>query len=98
MIEKAYEIIDKIEKSDFKKNISDIKQKISNSSKTKKIIQEFNSAKELYEKYGYKEEFVKAKIKLLKDPLISQYIQLQNKINMLTIQINNRIKSITNKK
>lgn len=98
MIEKAYEIIDKIEKSDFKKNISDIKQKISNSSKTKKIIEEFNSAKELYEKYGYKEEFVKAKIKLLKDPLISQYIQLQNKINMLTIQINNRIKSITNKK
>lgn len=98
MIEKAYEIIDKIEKSDFKKNISDIKQKISNSSKTKKIIQEFNSAKELYEKYGYKEEFVKAKIKLLKDPLISQYIQLQNKINMLTIQINNRIKSVTNKK
>lgn len=98
MVEKAYEIIDKIEKSDFKKNISDIKQKISNSSKTKKIIQEFNSAKELYEKYGYKEEFVKAKIKLLKDPLISQYIQLQNKINMLTIQINNRIKSITNKK
>lgn len=98
MVEKAYEIIDKIEKSDFKKNISDIKQKISNSSKTKKIIEEFNSAKELYEKYGYKEEFVKAKIKLLKDPLISQYIQLQNKINMLTIQINNRIKSITNKK
>lgn len=98
MVEKAYEIIDKIEKSDFKKNISDIKQKISNSSKTKKIIQEFNSAKELYEKYGYKEEFVKAKIKLLKDPLISQYIQLQNKINMLTIQINNRIKSVTNKK
>lgn len=98
MIEKAYEIIDKIEKSDFKKNISDIKQKISNSSKTKKIIEEFNNAKELYEKYGYKEEFVKAKIKLLKDPLISQYIQLQNKINMLTIQINNRIKSVTNKK
>ena len=43
MVEKAYEIIDKIEKNDFKKNISDIKQKISNSSKTKKIIEEFNS-------------------------------------------------------
>lgn len=98
MIEKAYEIIDKIEKSDFKNKLSIIKHKISISNESKNIIKEFNNAKELYEKYGYKEEFVKAKIKLLKDPLISQYIQLQNKINMLTIQINNRIKSITNKK
>ena len=54
MVEKAYEIIDKIEKSDFKNKLSIIKHKISISNESKNIIKEFNNAKELYEKYGYK--------------------------------------------
>ncbi len=102
MINKTYEIIDYIEKSDIKKRLDYIKEKISSNEDSKKLINKFNEAKELYEKYNYKDDFIKAKINMLKDPLIKEYINLQNKVNLLTIQINNRInnitKGITNKK
>ncbi len=95
MIEKIYQIIDEIEASDFKRKLDDIKTKINNNPDTKRLIKRFYEAKELYEKYNYKDDFIKAKIDMLKDPFIKEYLSLQNKINLLTIYINNRINKIT---
>ena len=61
------------------------------------LIDKFNYAKENYEKYNLKEEFIKAKEDMLKNELIKEYVMIQNKVNMLTLQINNRIGKITKK-
>lgn len=95
MVEKAYEIIDYIEASDLKKRLDEIKKEINESKEAKHLIKKFNDAKALYERYNAKDDFIKAKINLLKDPLVKEFVDLQNKINLLTININNRINKIT---
>ena len=74
-----------------------IKEKIKSDYDAKCLIDKFNHAKENYEKYNLKEEFIKAKEDMLKNELIKEYVMIQNKINMLTLQINNRIGKITKK-
>lgn len=96
MNDKIYEIIDAIEKTDIKKKLVKIKEEIKTNGLSKKLIEEFNEAKALYEKYGYNDDFIKAKIKLMKDPLIKSYLTIQNEINMLSLYINNKVKEITN--
>lgn len=96
MNEKVYEIIDAIEKTDIRKKLTEIKEEIKTNGLSKKIISEFNEAKAMYEKYGYNDDFIKAKVKLMKDPLIKSYLSIQNEINMLSLYINNKIKEITN--
>lgn len=95
MLDKIYSVIDTIDESKLKKTLDEVKIKINNSDKTKKLIDKFNNAKEFYEKYDYKEEYVKAKIDLMKDPLIKAYLDIQNEINLLSLQINDRINKIT---
>lgn len=95
MVEKTYEVIDYIENSDLKKRLDEVKEMINESYNTKKLIESFNDAKVLYERYNTKDDFIRAKVDLLKDPLVKEYVGLQNKINLLTIKINERISKIT---
>lgn len=95
MIDKAYVITDELQKSSINEKLIEIKNKIKNDPDLKKIIDNFNNAKELYEKYKIKEDFIEAKKKLLENEILKEYIDIQNKINMLSIKINNRIKQIT---
>lgn len=97
MVDKALKITDMIDGSSIKKRLDEIKIKIKNDYDAKNLIDKFNYAKENYEKYNLKEEFVKAKENMLKNELIKEYIMIQNKVNMLTLQINNRIGKITKK-
>ncbi len=95
MVEKVYEIIDSIDENNIKKRLDEIKLKINNSEEIKQLIKKFEEAKKLYEKYNYKDDFIKSKLELLKNPVVKQYIELQNKINLISIKINNRIDKIT---
>lgn len=95
MVEKTYEIIDRIEISNLKKRLDEVKRMINENGNTKKLITVFNDAKALYEKYNTKDDFIRAKVDLLKDPLVKEYVDIQNKINLLTIKINDRISKIT---
>lgn len=95
MVEKTYEVIDYIENSDLKKRLDEVKEMINESYNTKKLIESFNDAKVLYERYNTKDDFIRAKVDLLKDPLVKEYVDLQNKINLLAIKINERISKIT---
>ena len=95
MNEEVYKIIDNLEHTKIVKRLKELKSKILSSDKTLSLIKRFNNAKELYEKYNNKEEFINNKKELMKDPLIKEYLELQNEINMLIIHINNRIKEIT---
>lgn len=93
MVDKAFLITDMIDGSSVKQKLDKIKSDYD----AKGLIDKFNHAKENYEKYNLKEEFIKAKENMLKNELIKEYVMIQNKINMLTLQINNRIGKITKK-
>lgn len=95
MNDKIYEIIDAIEKTDLRKKLYEIKKEIKNNEISKKLIKEFEEVKYLYEKYGYKEDFIKTKVKLMKDPLIKSYLSIQNEINLLSLYINKKMGEIT---
>lgn len=95
MNDKIYEIIETIEKTDLNRKIKLIKKEIKENEISKKLIREFNSAKKLYEKYGYKDDFIKAKVKLMKDPIIKKYLDIQNEINIISLYINKKIEEIT---
>ena len=95
MIEKVYEIIDEIDNSKIKENIDILKDKILNDEKLMKLIKDFNEKKTLYEKYNLKDDFIESKTNLLKNEIISEYIKLQNDINLITMHINKRINKLT---
>lgn len=95
MIEKVYEVIDEIDESSLKKRIDELKNTINKDEVTKKLIKKFEEAKILYERFNIKEDFIRAKKELLKNEVLKEYVELQNQINLLTLQINNRIKKIT---
>lgn len=95
MKDEVYNIIDNIENTSVVKRLKDVKNKILSSDKALSLIKRFNNAKELYEKYNNKEDFINNKKELMNNELIKEYLQLQNEINLLIIHINNRIKEIT---
>ncbi len=95
MMEKVYEIIDELDNIKLIKRLKTIKSYINSNDNAKKLINDFNFAKENFEKYNLKEEFLEAKRKMLKDELIKEYVDIQNKINMLALKINKRIGNIT---
>ena len=96
MQDKIFEVIDYLDSSSLKRQLEIVKDKIKRNGNSKKLIDNFNKEKELYEKYGTFSSFIEAKVKLMKDPLIKEYISLQNKVNMLSIYINKQINDIKN--
>lgn len=95
MIEKVYEVIDEIDESSLKKRIDELKNTINKDEGTRELIKKFEEAKILYERFNIKEDFIRAKKELLKNEVLKEYVELQNQINLLTLQINNRIKKLT---
>ena len=91
----VYEIIEAFNNSDIKKRLNIVKNEIRNDEICKALIKKFNNAKELYEKYNYKDEFISAKKELLDNKLLKEYIDIQNEINMLIMYINSKINDIT---
>lgn len=96
MQDKIFEVLDYLDSSNLKKQLDIVKNKINKNTNSKKLINNFNKEKDLYEKYGYQSSFIEAKVKLMKDPLIKEYINLQNKVNMLSIYINKKLNDIKN--
>lgn len=95
MNEKAYEIIDTINDDLLVKKLKKIKLKITSDKDVKKLIDDFNQAKNRYEKYNVKDELLKAKKALINNELINRYLSIQKEINMLSMLINQRLERIT---
>ncbi len=102
MIEQVYEIISDIDSSKLKEKLNNVKECIRSDEEVKSLIKRFEEAKIKYEKYNLKTEFINSKKDLLNNNMLKEYIKLQSDINLLILQINNRInkitKGITNKK
>lgn len=95
MIDSVYDVIDKIEESTLVKDLKSIKSKINSNSDVKKLISNFEDAKNEYNETGITNNFIKAKEALMKNELISRYLNIQNEINLLILYINKKIGEIT---
>ena len=73
VINKTYEIIDKIDASHLKKRLDEIKIIINNDNEIKNIIKKFEESKELFEKYNIKDDYLKAKEELFQNDIIKEY-------------------------
>lgn len=98
MVEKIYDIIDKLDDSDEVKEILEIKNQIIKNKTCLKLINDFEDAKILYQKYNDSNSFINAKKNLMENLLIQRYLKGQSKINDLTLYINNRINKLTESK
>lgn len=96
MQQEVFEIIDKIEKLDIINELKKVKEEIRKDDIALSLIKKFNNAKEMYEKYKIKDDYIKAKKELMNNDLIKKYLNIQSEINMLTLYINNRINEIIN--
>lgn len=96
MIEKVYEIIDEINSSEIKRRLDELKKEIKENKDIKLLLDKFNETKLLYEKYNIKEDYIKSKVELMKNPVIKEYLNIQNEINLLSLEINQRINNIKN--
>ena len=81
MIDSVYDIIDKIEESTLIKELKSIKSKINSNSDVKKLISNFEDAKNEYNETGVTNNFIEAKEALMKNELVSRYLNIQNEIN-----------------
>lgn len=95
MIDSVYDVIDKIEESTLVKELKSIKSKINSNSDVKKLISNFEDAKNEYNETGVTNNFIKAKEALMKNELVSRYLNIQNEINLLILYINKKISEIT---
>ena len=91
MIDSVYDVIDKIEESTLIKELKSIKSKINSNSDVKKLISNFEDAKNEYNETGVTNNFIKAKEALMKNELVSRYLNIQNEINLLILYINKKI-------
>ena len=98
MVEKIYEIIDKLGDSDEVKEILEVKEHIKNDKTCLKLINDFEDAKILYEKYNDSNSFINAKKRLMENLLIQKYLKGQSKITDLAFYINNKINTLTKSK
>ena len=67
MIDSVYNVIDKIEESTLVKDLKSIKSKINSNSDVKKLISNFEDAKNEYNETGITNNFIKAKEALMKN-------------------------------
>ena len=93
--DKAYEVIDMIDGSNLKKRLEKLKKEIKANALALGLIKKFEDAKKAYEKYGLENDFIYAKKELLKNSLLKEFVELQSKVNLLSMHINSRIKRIT---
>lgn len=87
IIDKADEIIDKINNSKEMKRIFKLKESINNDSNIQGIINEFNIKKDSI-----------TKVKLYNIDSVKEYILIQNEIDYLIMYLNKELNSLTNNK
>lgn len=99
MKEKQEEIIKKIDGLEDVKRIKVLKKKIHNNSEYIKLIREFEDNKNKYiENSILNDKIVELRKKLFEIDELKEYLEIQTNIRLLSVQINNIIKSIISDK
>lgn len=99
MKEKQEEIINNIDKLEEIKRIKILKKKINNSNEYKKLIREFENNKSKYIKDNIlNDEILELRKRLFEIDELNEYLKIQTNIRLLSIKINNIIKSVISDK
>ena len=93
MIDKVYEILNIIDSSDLVLRYKKLKEDITNDISIKNDLDDL---KKLSNEYS--QEYIEIKKKLITNPKIKEYKQLENKLYFLTLDINKKLKIINDKK
>ena len=97
MIEKQDEIIEKIDNLKQVKRMKELINIIKSDKKYKSLMTEFNQNKDKYVKENIlNEQIIILRKKLFEIDELKEYLSIQNDIRLLSININNIIKSIIN--
>lgn len=91
IIKKTYELIDILDNSDIIKELSYYKDKIINDKYILDLINKYNNS-------NNNEERITMKKELYNNINYKKYMENYNKLNYIILDINNRIKKITNTK
>lgn len=91
IIKKTYELIDTLDNSDIIKELSYYKDKVLNDNHLLNLINKYNNSINNEEKINIKKE-------LYNNINYKKYMDNYNKLNYIIMDINNRIKKITNTK
>lgn len=91
IIKKTYELIDTLDNSDIIKKLSYYKDKVINDKYILNLINKYNNSNNNEEKITMKKE-------LYNNINYKKYMDNYNKLNYIIMDINNRIKKITNTK
>ena len=91
IIKKTYELIDTLDNSDIIKELSYYKNKVLNDKHLLNLIIKYNDSLNNEEKINIKKE-------LYNNINYKKYMENYNKLNYIIMDINNRIKKITNTK
>lgn len=99
MKEKQEEIIRNIDELEDIKRIKVLKDKIYNNSEYIKLIREFEDNKNKYIKDNIlNDEMLELRKKLFEIDELKEYLKIQTNIRLLSVQINNIIKSVISDK
>ncbi len=93
MIDKVYEILNIIDSSDLVLRYKKLKEDITNDISIKNDLDDL---KKLSNEYS--QEYIEIKKKLITNPKIKEYKQLENELYFLTLDINKKLKVINDKK
>ena len=97
MIEKQDEIIEKIDNLKQVKRMKELINIIKSDKRYKSLMTEFNQNKDKYVKENIlNEQIIILRKKLFEIDELKEYLSIQNDIRLLSININNIIKSIIN--
>ena len=91
IIKKTYDLIDTLDNSDLIKELSYYKDKVLNDKYILNLINKYNNSNNNEEKITLKKE-------LYNNINYKKYMENYNKLNYIIMDINNRIKKITNTK
>ena len=94
LIIKIDELINIFEESNEIKRLIELKENIYKDETIKKDINTFNNIKD----NPYNSELVEIRKRLLNNPDIKEYKQIENELLLLTLSINQKLNSLTDKK
>ena len=94
LITKIDELINIFEESNEIKRIDELKQEIYQDSNIKKDIDTFNKIKD----NPYSSELIGIRKRLLNNPTIKEYKQIENELLLITLSINQKLNNLISKK
>lgn len=93
LFEKLDKLCSEIDNNDKVKELLDLKKQIYEDNKLKEMLEKYRNSSN-----NYNAEFIALKSDIVNNPLIKKYRKIENELYFITLEINKRLNSLTDKK